>query len=79
MERHRFGFTQREVQAEREGFEPSVRFPLHRFSRPARSTTPAPLRERRRAVEPGERIGILLERHANRQRGSLSGWIKLAA
>src|SRR5262245_60261430 len=30
--------------AEREGFEPSVRLPVQRFSRPSRSTTPAPLR-----------------------------------
>ena len=30
--------------AEREGFEPSVRLPAQRFSRPPRSTTPAPLR-----------------------------------
>ena len=30
--------------AEREGFEPSVRLPVHRFSRPAHSTTLAPLR-----------------------------------
>ena len=32
--------------AEREGFEPSVRLPVQRFSRPSRSTTPAPLRRR---------------------------------
>ena len=31
--------------AEREGFEPSVRLRAQRFSRPPRSTTPAPLRE----------------------------------
>ena len=30
--------------AEREGFEPSVLSPVQRFSRPPRSTTPAPLR-----------------------------------
>ena len=30
--------------AEREGFEPSVRLRAQRFSRPPRSTTPAPLR-----------------------------------
>ena len=30
--------------AEREGFEPSVRVSVQRFSRPSRSTTPAPLR-----------------------------------
>ena len=38
--------------AEREGFEPSVGLRPQRFSRPSRSTTPAPLREvfgRRRA------------------------------
>ena len=33
-----------EVLAEGEGFEPSVRSPVQRFSRPPRSTTPAPLR-----------------------------------
>src|SRR5690606_33461427 len=33
--------------AEREGFEPSVRLPAQRFSRPPRSTTPAPLRKAR--------------------------------
>ena len=32
------------VMAEREGFEPSVRLRAQRFSRPPRSTTPAPLR-----------------------------------
>ncbi len=31
------------LMAEREGFEPSVRLPAQRFSRPPRSTTPAPL------------------------------------
>ncbi len=31
--------------AEREGFEPSVSLRPHRFSRPARSATPAPLRQ----------------------------------
>src|SRR6476646_5033959 len=30
--------------AERVGFEPTVRLPVQRFSRPSRSTTPAPLR-----------------------------------
>ncbi len=30
--------------AERVGFEPTVRLPAQRFSRPSRSTTPAPLR-----------------------------------
>ena len=34
--------------AERGGFEPPVPLPAHRFSRPARSTTPAPLRRFRR-------------------------------
>jgi hypothetical protein len=33
----------RNCEAEREGFEPSVAFLPHRFSRPARSATPAPL------------------------------------
>ena len=32
------------VLAERVGFEPTVRLPVQRFSRPSRSTTPAPLR-----------------------------------
>ena len=36
--------TGRMVMAEREGFEPSVRSRVQRFSRPPRSTTPAPLR-----------------------------------
>ena len=31
------------VLAEREGFEPSVRLPVQRFSRPSHSTTLAPL------------------------------------
>ena len=35
------------VLAEREGFEPSVRLPVQRFSRPSRSTTLAPLRFKR--------------------------------
>jgi integrase len=35
-----------DCKTEREGFEPSVDLRLHRFSRPARSTTPAPLRGR---------------------------------
>jgi hypothetical protein len=30
--------------AEREGFEPSVEFPLHTLSKRARSTAPTPLR-----------------------------------
>jgi hypothetical protein len=34
----------RDCLAEGEGFEPSVRLPVQRFSRPPRSTTPAPLR-----------------------------------
>src|SRR5271156_6242341 len=34
----------RSFAAEREGFEPSVALLPHRFSRPARSATPAPLR-----------------------------------
>ena len=33
-----------DLMAEREGFEPSVLSPVQRFSRPPRSTTPAPLR-----------------------------------
>ena len=37
--------TQKEL-AERVGFEPTVRLPVQRFSRPSRSTTPAPLRIR---------------------------------
>ena len=41
--------SRRSFDAEREGFEPSVPQRVHRFSRPARSTTPAPLR--RRAIE----------------------------
>ena len=36
--------TGKMVMAEREGFEPSVRSRVQRFSRPPRSTTPAPLR-----------------------------------
>ena len=32
-------------QTEEEGFEPSVRLPAHRFSRPAQSAALAPLRE----------------------------------
>ena len=32
------------LQAERGGFEPPVRLPAHRFSKPAHSTTLAPLR-----------------------------------
>ncbi len=36
-------FTEINKMAEREGFEPSVRLPAQRFSRPPRSTTPAPL------------------------------------
>ncbi len=42
----RFGFADffTEYLAEREGFEPSIRLPVFRFSRPARSTTPPPLR-----------------------------------
>jgi site-specific DNA recombinase len=35
----------RNIMAEREGFEPSERLRAQRFSRPPRSTTPAPLRE----------------------------------
>ena len=35
--------TRRFCMAEREGFEPSVRFPVHMISSQARSTTPAPL------------------------------------
>ena len=34
----------KEFMAEREGFEPSVHLRVQRFSRPPRSTTPAPLR-----------------------------------
>ena len=34
--------------AERVGFEPTVQLPALRFSRPARSTTPAPLRTKAR-------------------------------
>src|SRR5262249_401971 len=36
--------------AEREGFEPSVTLPPHRFSRPAQSAALAPLRDRRGAA-----------------------------
>ena len=38
--------------AEREGFEPSVPVKAQRFSRPPRSTTPAPLRTQSRAFYP---------------------------
>jgi hypothetical protein len=34
----------RKILAERKGFEPPIGFPLYRFSKPARSTAPAPLR-----------------------------------
>ena len=37
--------TQKGIVAEREGFEPSVRLPAQRFSRPPHSTTLPPLRE----------------------------------
>ncbi len=37
-------FSCRTIEAEREGFEPSVPLRVQRFSRPSRSTTPAPLR-----------------------------------
>ncbi len=37
---------QRMEMAEREGFEPSVRLPAQRFSRPPHSTTLPPLRTR---------------------------------
>ncbi len=47
--------------AEREGFEPSVTLRLHRFSRPARSTTPAPLRRV---------LGCYGETHAAGQHGA---------
>ena len=49
--------------AEREGFEPSVRLRAQRFSRPPRSTTPAPLRGTERlAFRGGERnISVVME------------------
>jgi hypothetical protein len=37
--------------AERVGFEPTVRFPVHSISSAASSTTPAPLREQRMKME----------------------------
>ena len=42
----RTGIRQTNEMAEREGFEPSVPLRAQRFSRPPRSTTPAPLRMR---------------------------------
>ena len=47
------------MMAEREGFEPSVGLRPQRFSRPSRSTTPAPLHKacrRRRAPTHGDGI-----------------------
>src|SRR4029453_4136846 len=41
--------------AERVGFEPTVRLPVQRFSRPSRSTTPAPLRQRSCSLPAGAR------------------------
>ena len=38
------------------GFEPTVRLPAHRFSRPARSTTLAPLREHERVGRGGRHL-----------------------
>ena len=43
--------------AEREGFEPSVSLRIHRFSRPAQSTTLAPLRLRHLIARPPTRQG----------------------
>ena len=43
--------------AEREGFEPSVGLRPQRFSRPSRSTTPAPLRKARRRRQPAPHGG----------------------
>ena len=47
--------------AERVRFELTVRLPAHRFSRPARSATPAPLRVRALLCIAGERICVTLE------------------
>src|SRR5262245_48467012 len=46
--------------AEREGFEPSVRLPVHRFSRPAQSTTlaPLPIPDRTRLPGQSDRRGL---------------------
>lgn len=43
--------------AEREGFEPSVRLPVQRFSRPSRSTTPASF------LKPSAKLRLFSEKH----------------
>jgi hypothetical protein len=45
--------------AEREGFEPSVPLPAHRFSRAAPSTTRSPLRTHRILTDRAERTIFL--------------------
>ncbi len=54
------------VVADREGFEPSVRFHVHTLSKRARSTTPPPVRFHDVAVQPpdGRSSGArLIEQH----------------
>ena len=46
-----------EFLAEREGFEPSVRLPVQRFSRPSRSTTPASF------LKPSAKLRLFSEKH----------------
>src|SRR5438270_11600080 len=59
------------LKAEREGFEPSVGLRPHRFSRPARSAAPAPLRAASQ--------GILASREAREKRPSVRFWACLSA